>query len=490
MDPAALLPPALRGLPLLAESPDAIWLVGGAPRDFLLQRTTHDFDFVVQGEACRLARRVAHALGADYFALDVPRDVGRVLFGSPEERWTLDFARLRGGEIEDDLRLRDFTINAMAVPLREDSPWLDPLEGAADLKARRLRLCSPEAMHDDPVRALRAVRFSLELGLRIDASAAQAIRDGAPRLPLISAERVRDEAFRLLALDAPAAALRLMDRLSILTAVFPEVEPLRGVVQSSAHAHDAWDHTLAVVDGMQMVLRFAQDVPDPDGAGDLLLAEANVNLGRYRSELRQHLRRALADTRPTSSLLYFSALYHDVGKAVTRTVDTRGAVRFLGHEAASAALASKRATALRLSSEEVRRIEVTIAQHMRPGQLVKSLPISRRSIYRYFRDCGPAGIDIALLSLADLVGKVVPPVPPDRWRARLQGVRQLLETYFEKRAERLEPLSLVRGEDLMSRLGLAPGPEIGRLLEAIREAQAAGEVSTVEQALELAASLL
>jgi tRNA nucleotidyltransferase/poly(A) polymerase len=490
MDPAALFPPGLRVLPLLTEESDAIWLVGGAPRDFLLQRTTHDFDFVVQGEACRLARRVANALGADYFTLDAPRDVGRVIFGSREERWTLDFARLRGAEIEEDLRLRDFTINAIALALQAGRGWLDPLQGAADLKARRLRLCSPQAMRDDPVRTLRAIRFSLELGLRMDSSVVQAIREAGSMLPAISAERVRDEVFRLFSLASPAAALRLLDRLGVLGAVFPEMDALRGLVQSPAHDHDAWEHTLAVVDGMQKLLRCFQDVGEPDGAGDLLLAEVNLSLGRFRTDLRAYLRNTLSETRPTSALLFFSALYHDVGKAVTRTLDAQGAVRFRGHEAAGAVLAAERAAALRLSKEEIRRIEVTIAHHMRPSQLAKAPPISRRNIYRYFRDCGPAGIDIALLSLADLVGKVVPPVPQDRWRLRLSGVRQLLEAYFEHRAEQLEPSPLVGGEELMSRLGLGPGPQVGQLLEAIREAQAAGEVTTVEQAFELAASLL
>jgi tRNA nucleotidyltransferase/poly(A) polymerase len=489
MDAAAFLPPELRALPPLIAASESGWLVGGAPRDHLVQRTTHDLDMVVRSGACQLARRVANALGADYYTLDAARDVGRVIFGGPEGRWTLDVALLRGKEIEDDLRQRDFTINALAVALN-DGRWSDPLGGVADLKSRRLRLCSPEAVRDDPIRAVRAVRFSLDLGLHLDPSTVREIRSAAPLLASVSAERLRDEVFRLFALESPAAAIRLLEGLTGLMAIFPEVDALRGVEQSVPHDYDAWEHTLAVVDGMRTVFRCIAAAPDPEGAGDLLLADARLQLGKYASELRQHLRTMYGETRPASALLFFSALYHDVGKAVTRIVDERGAVHFLGHEAVSARLAAERAQALRLSGEEVQRIEVAIAQHMRPGQLEKSQPISRRSLYRYFRDCGPAGVDVMLLSLADLIGKTIPPVPPDRWRMRLSAVRQMLETYYERRAERLEPAYLVDGDELMSRLNLKPGPEIGRLLEAIREAQAVGDVTTAEEALDLAASLL
>ena len=370
-----------------------------------------------------------------------------------------------------------------------DGAWRDPLGGAADLRDRRLRLCSPEAIRDDPIRALRAVRFSLDLGLRIDPEAARALRAAAGGLGSASAERVRDEVFRLLALEAPASAVRLLDELACLQAVFPEVDALHGIEQPAPHAYDAWNHTLAVVDGMRTVLRCLAPGGESDGAGDLVLAEARLHLGAYAPALRAHVQGAHTEARPHSSLLVFDALYHDAGKAVTRLVDGRGAVRFLGHEAVSAELAVERARSLRLTGEEVERIGTAIAQHMRPGQLEKAQPISRRSLYRYFRDCGAAGIDVLLLSLADLLGKSTPPVAPERWRMRLTAVRQLLESYFDHPAEHLHPALLVDGDDLMSRLQLGPGPEIGRLLEALREAQAAGEISTREQALDLAAAL-
>jgi tRNA nucleotidyltransferase/poly(A) polymerase len=488
MDAAALLPPPLRRLPPLAQAAGSAWLVGGAPRDSLLRRQTRDLDLVVRHDACRLARCIANALGADYYTLDPDRDVGRVLFEDAGERWTLDVARLRGADIDDDLRLRDFTVNAIAVGLA-DGAWRDPLGGAADLRDHRLRLCSPEAIRDDPIRILRAVRFSLDLNLRIDPDAVRALRAAAGSLSSASAERLRDEAFRLLALEAPASALRLLDELTGLQALFPEVDALHGVEQPSPHAYDAWNHTLAVVDGMRAVLRCLAPGGESDGAGDLVLAEARLHLGAFAPALQAHLHKAPAAARPLSSLLIFDALYHDVGKAVTRSVDASGAIRFLGHEAVSAELAVERARALRLSGEEVERIGAAIAQHMRPGQLEKSQPISRRSLYRYFRDCGPAGIDVLLLSLADLLGKATPPVAPERWRMRLAAVRQMLESYFENHDDHLDPAPLVDGDDLMARLQLSPGPEIGRLLEALREAQAAGEVSTRDQALDLAASL-
>ncbi len=146
----------------------AIWLAGGAVRDLLLHRVPHDWDLVLPGSGLGIARRVANALGGAYYALDHERGTGRAIVKHPAsgETATIDFAAMRGVDIDEDLRTRDFTINAMALTL--DGCIVDPTGGQADLAIGRLRMVSPTCFQDDPVRLLRAIRLSMQLALVIE----------------------------------------------------------------------------------------------------------------------------------------------------------------------------------------------------------------------------------------------------------------------------------------------------------------------------------
>ncbi|MCJ7513708.1 MAG: HD domain-containing protein [Anaerolineales bacterium] len=468
-----------------------VWLVGGAVRDHLLNRRSQDLDFAVAGEARRLARRVADHLRAEYFDLDPVRDAGRVLhLAADGSRWVLDFARLRGDTLEHDLTSRDFTLNALAVDLRQPAAWIDPTGGAADLRAHRLRACRPDSIVSDPVRALRAVRLAVSLSLRIEPATIAQVRGAHGKIHLTSAERVRDEIVRTLDLPRPTAAVRLIDQLGLLPDVFPEVEALRGLRQPPQHAYDALVHSLAVVDHTADLLAVLAPQADEEASADLTLGLASVQLGRFRYPLQAVLSRELAGGRHLRPLVMLAALYHDVGKARTQSQDEAGGIRFLEHEALGAEMAAAWAERMRFSRLEIDRLRLVVGNHMRPGQLEKSWPISRRAIYRYFRQLGEAGVDVVLLSLADFLGKHTPPPPPVAWAGRLDTGRTLLEAFFELNSQVVEPPRLVDGEVLMRSLALPPGRQVGQLLEAVREAQVEEQVTTPGEALEFARQLL
>jgi poly(A) polymerase len=183
--------------------------------------------------------------------------------------------------------------------------------------------------------------------------------------------------------------------------------------------------------------------------------------------------------------LRWSALLHDVGKPATQTVDQAGRIRFLGHDDAGAALATKLLNRLRFSSEAVRRVRDTVAGHMRPLYLANEThPPSRRTVYRYYRALHAAGIDVALLSLADHLATYNGPGPSESWAALLAVVGTLLDTYFNGYSETVAPPRLLNGLEVMELLGMEPGRELGRLLAELEEAQAAGEVATREAAVD------
>ena len=480
------------------------YLVGGAVRDALLNRPVHDLDFALDRDGIKTARLVANTLSragtgtitkADFYALDPERDTGRVIV--PQEGGApicMDFVAFRGADLEADLLGRDFTVNAIALDVHTNEIH-DPLGGALDLKEKRLRLCAPSACADDPVRILRGVRLAADFGFHILPEARAAMKEAAPRLANISPERLRDELFRILDGREPSACMRALDLLGALERILPELAALKGLDQPAPHVHDGWAHTLAVLSHLDGILSALGPQYDPDKAADLLNGLLVLRIGRYREQLAAHFAEALTPNRSPRGLLFLAALYHDAAKPKTRQTDEEGQLRFWDHDQQGAEMAGARARTLALSNDEIQRLETIVRNHMRIlfhiNRLVKDgKPPSRRAVYRFFRDTGVSGVDVCLLALADMRATYEQSLPQEAWAACLDVVRTLLENWFEKPGESVAPPPLVDGDDLMRELNLQPGKKIGELLEAIREAQAMGEVSTREAALELARSKL
>jgi tRNA nucleotidyltransferase/poly(A) polymerase len=485
---------ALRAQSLLASirqalpDPAGIWLVGGAVRDALLGRDTHDMDFAVAQDARQAARAVANALGADYYALDADRDVGRVLVSRPDGPFLLDFARLRGPDLSADLAARDFTINAMAVPLAGPEKLVDPLGGETDLRSRVIRACSAGSIANDPVRGLRAVRLATQLRCRIEPETRRAVRAQAGALAAASPERLRDELIQCVGGDRASTALRALDRLGLLASLLPELLPLKSLRQSPPHEMDAWEHTLAVVSRLEAVLEVLGPVHSVDAASDMALGQVSLKLGRYRSRLDERLGiRMGGGFHPTRWLLKLAAVLHDIGKPQTASADEDGGVHFYQHPRVGSSMAAERMALFHFSGEETRFVQTVVENHMRPAQLSRADGATRRAIYHYYRDTGPAGVEAVLLSLADRLGKFRGHAPPqDKWERHVAVCAELLGAGLERLEECVSPVPVITGDDLKSELGLREGPQIGRLLEAVREAQAVGEVTDRAAALALA----
>jgi tRNA nucleotidyltransferase/poly(A) polymerase len=464
-----------------------VWLVGGAIRDHLLGRTHFELDFAVDKNARDLARRFANACGGLYYELDAERDTGRVILQRDDgQRRTIDFARVRGEDITADLLARDFSINALAIPIDDPSELIDPSGGLQDLKDKILRACSADSMKADPVRTLRAIRLSVDFGLQIYPETSQLIRSAGPELGQVASERIRDELIRILDLNHPAKALRVLDHLGILTIWLPELEALRDLEQPQPHAFDGLGHSLAVCERLSDLLGVLAEQLDPDASGDLVLAQASFQLGRYRDQIRAHLNSEISVGRSRRHLLLFAALYHDVGKPEVLEISDAARPTFFGHEQRSADKVAQRARLLRLSGVEVSYLETVVRNHMRIEWLGREPAITDRAVYRFFRDSGDAGVDAVLISLADCLGKYAGTPPEDVWSLRVETAKRLLKPYFEEREMRIDPKAFLSGSDLMVELDLGPGPEIGQLLELIREAQAAGEVNSRDEGLALA----
>jgi tRNA nucleotidyltransferase/poly(A) polymerase len=454
----------------LAQQETATYLVGGCVRDRLLGRAVCDLDLAVASDGLALARHLANHFRGAYYALDEARKTGRALVPQPGgRRLVVDVAQFRGPDLAADLRDRDFTINALAVDVRSPEDVIDHHHGLADLGAGLIRPVSDDAIRHDPVRALRAVRLAAELDFALVAETRALIRRDGGGLADVSPERSRDELARLLALSRSGGYLELLDELGLLTILIPELEPLRELAQPPPQHLDVLPHSLEAVRRLE----------------SLLGGHETDALALFAVQLCSHLGQVLGDARPRLVVLKLATLLHDTGKPAAREVDAEGRIRFAGHDREGAKIAGDVLRRLRFNRAEVRLGETIVRHHMRPLLLANEEVVSSRAVYRFFRDTGKDGVDVLLHALADDRATCAPGTGETHWLHLVALTVRMLAAYWDRQAGRGTTPPLVGGRDLLREFGLQPGRQIGELLEAVREAQACGEVQTREEALAL-----
>ena len=436
------------------------WIVGGALRDELLGREVTDIDITVEGDPESAARALAAELRGPVFRLSEAFGAWRVV--DRRSGRVYDFAPLQGATIEEDLRKRDFTVNAMARA-SEGGDLVDPLRGRADIESRTLRVIGPESYDNDPLRPLRLARFAAELGFQPDAETERLTSEAAPRVTEASGERVFAELRRLVLAPGAVQGLALADRLGMLHAVLPELAALHDVEQSHYHHKDVYGHTLEVLERL-------------------------IELeGEVEGELREVLDEPLADELTRGQALRLGALLHDIGKPATHDVREDGRVTFMGHDRLGEQMVRQVCRRLRTSERLSRFLQGITRHHLVLGFLVHDRPLDRRAIYRYLKRTSPVEVEVTLLSCAD------------RLATRGKNADRAIDNHMEL-AKELMPVALewrrqgpprlpLRGDELAEELGIEPGPELGRVLAELEEAAYAGEVTSRDQAVEIARRL-
>lgn len=453
-----------------------LYLVGGAVRDWLLKRPMRDLDFALPQGAIAFAQQVARRLNGAFFVLDAQRDVARVLLPSDGRSrvQVLDFAAYRGPDLEADLRHRDFTVNAMAVDPLQPQRLVDPTGGLRDLKDKVLRLAYPRALHDDPLRVLRAVRLAVSLDFRLTPDTRAALPQAAPLLANTAAERRCEELFHILEQPRAAAALRVLAQVDALQALWPELAALRAQPASAAD-EQPWTRALTAI---HMLHRLAQALApsyNPEHAANFALGLVSWRLGRYRQALAEHWAARLHPHRTKFALAVWAAGYHNVGLLQP------GPPADLA--ARSARLAEARAEALRLSRAEIRYLGRVVQHHAAVLAWAAHGHIpSAREIHRFYRAAGEAGVDAALVALAVALARASLAPRHQIWQQHVEVVRALWEAWWEQHDQVIAPPPLLRGDEVIALVGRTAGPWVGQVLRALHEAQAAGEVTTRAQA--------
>jgi poly(A) polymerase len=445
------------------------WIVGGALRDELLGRPVRDVDVAVAGDPAQMARATAAEVRGPVFRLSEAFGAWRVIDRRQNLIW--DFSPLQGETIEEDLRKRDFTVNAMARAF-DGGELIDPLGGRADLESRTLRVLGPEAYERDPLRPLRLARFAAELGFEPDPETERLTVAAAPGVAAVAGERVFGELRRLVIADGVLAGLALADRLGLLGAVLPEVAGLHQVEQSHYHHLDVYDHTLEVLaKQIELEPRLHEVFGDEDAA-----------------RLRRVLDEPLADELTRGQSVRLGALLHDIGKPATRAVRPDGRVTFIGHDRLGEQMVGSLCRRLRSSERLARFLQGLTRHHLVLGFLVHERPLDRRQVYRYLYRTSPVEVEVTLLSCADRLatgGRRA----EEATEAHLELARELMHAALDWR-EHGPPAVPIRGDELARELGIAPGPELGRLLAELAEAAYAGEATTRDDAVALGRRLI
>jgi poly(A) polymerase len=408
-------------------------LVGGPVRDAFLAREFKDLDFTTDANPDQILA-IVRTLTQTHW--DIGRDFGTI--GAMLEGEQVEITTYRsdsydqvtrkpvvefGTSLEVDLTRRDFTVNAMAIRLPQ-LVLVDPSGGIDDLLARTLRTPStPEvSFGDDPLRMLRAVRFSAQLGFEVDAETTAALEAMAPSLSIISAERIGDELSKLLRTDSPRRGVELLVETGLADIVLPEVPALR--LESDEHHHhkDVYQHSLTVLD-QAIDLEKARAAPG---------AEPDL-------------------------VLRLASLLHDIGKPATRRLEPGGAVTFYHHDVVGSKLAKKRLRELRYDNETINSVARLIELHLRFFGYTEGA-WTDSAVRRYARDAGPLLERLHILTRADVT------------RRNRRKADQLGFAYddLEDRIavlEQQEELQAVRpdldGEQIMAVLGISPGREVG-----------------------------
>ena len=468
--------------------PGPLYLVGGFLRDLALREAGHlgrleEIDCAVRGaEGC--ARAFAKSVRGRAISLD-PR-TWRVVMGGQEGRpgW-VDFAELRGEDIEADLHGRDFTVNALAcrLPLQGNGEpcLIDPCGGLCDLADRVLRAVSPTVIQEDPIRALRAYRLAAQWALSLEAKTEELLVRERHLISRSAPERVREEGFRLLRLPSATPAVRRMVDAGLLFTLLPECEAMKGLAQSDErgyHTGDLLSHAL-----------------DTLAALEALLEEGDPGRSVYEGLFPGHGWRFRRYLRPLfgAPVLKLAALLHDMGKPQCQRKGANGAIHFYGHEEVGAEMADSLARRLRFSRRERECLMRLIRLHMRLPSLMTSFggrPLSRRAVFRLGREAGEELPGLILLGGADARAKGGPFAPSEAFLTFARGFLETLNQVLGKAPEvgptpgrGTPPTRWLNGHDLQDLFGLPPGPRLGEILSALAEAQAIGEVGSREEAL-------
>jgi poly(A) polymerase len=428
------------------------------------------------GDVEGLVKEVAREIGGHVFSLDEAFGTWRVILKKKKKKAELDFSAMQGKDIFEDLRQRDFTVNSIAIHLKDlvrlsEACLIDPLNGLNDLRKRLLRADSEESLRQDPLRMLRAFRFAATLKFPVEEETWRMIRRNCGLIKRSAGERIRAELFAGLGEEESFQFLRHLHGSGLLEEIFPELEGWEK--QNLGGECSLLEHALRTVEGAEFILSHLQDL-----------------YPREAAFLNNHFSQMEEEGVTRAALFKIIAFFHDSGKMVVSRVQGGLTTRFPDHDLEGQKVNSAVARRLKLSRRSTRIISDLTRQHMRVSSLAKAPEVTARAKYRFFQDMGREGIDLAILSFANALASTSSqfrwPLPPDM-NEELKKIKRIAEEllgYYSKEFIRQSAQPLLDGKEVMEVLGIAQGKRVGVILQRLQEAEKSGKVSTKGEALQ------
>lgn len=459
------------------KSTQKMYVVGGTVRDHLLGRNSQDLDVAVSGSALLLAKQFIRELkGGALIDLSTPDDEAcRVVYHGEQ----VDFASFRSGSqtILQDLRLRDFTINAIAIPLKtvlrgEPLVFLDPTGGVDDLKSGRVVHCEG-AFAADPVRMVRGFRLCATLGFELADGSVAEIDKHAERIVDVAVERILVELVKIFESSATTKVLRSMAEVRLLPYIFPELYLGQGVDQPYFHHLDVFEHCFLALQKMEEIILHPE----------YFFFTHEERIARYlESEKRR-------------GALKWAALFHDVGKPETMGYESaeNGRITFYRHDEAGKNLFKQVGQRLKLSKRDVELIADFIGMHMHPFHLCNNQRedcLTKRAVLKLCRRAGDNLIGLFLLAMSDSLASEGTKKPKSMETELNSLFAQVLEMYDELIEPVLIGPRLITGRDLIETFSLAPGPQFSEIMTGLEVARIEGDVSDRPSALRWVADFL
>lgn len=441
------------------------YLVGGTVRDILSGEKPKDIDIT-----CRNAKEIALEISKKKNAAFVPLEKKpdepcyRVVDRNDISSF-IDISEMRGKTIEEDLSKRDFTINSGAIEV-SSGKIIDPFQSEKDLKEKIIRMTYSKCFSDDPLRILRAFRFSSVFELKIENSTLKHLTSYIHLLPNVSPERIMSEIYLILATTRSNSAFREMDKLGILDIIFPEIVPMKKRGQDGFHHLDVWEHSLFTMENTEGILN-----------------NLSVFFGAYGDMVSK-----IIDTKKRQ-LLKLSALLHDIGKPSTKAFDSnKDKITFYGHDKEGAKIFLNIARRLKLSRADTEFIFKMIAEHINALNLAVRR-VKKLSKLKWFRKMNDNSIAVLILSIADVMSSQGKNSASEIRDGLILSLKKIIFDYFDWIKAKISAPNLITGDDII-KLGIEQGPEIGRIIRKIREAQDRGEIKKHEEAVYLAEQII
>ena len=479
-----------------------IYLVGGFLRDLYLGNPGCDLDFAVSGDALSFAWDVSEILEGTFVPLDRRNGVARVILDCRDKKWQIDFATLKGWSLEEDLSNRDFTINAMALELStyirlagEDGcltgrkpdrrrllceTVIDPFGGLADMENKIIRAVNNYIFEADPLRILRGIRLAGKLGFSIKPETLNLMERDRWLLHEVAGERIWEELLGILDLPESYSWIALMDVIGALSEIFPFVEKMKITDQNNYHVDNVWIHSLKTYKALEDIYRKL-------GNDGLPTADRGEELYEL---LLNHLEYKILSERKRIQLIKLAALFHDAGKADTAKVLADGRITFPKHPEAGLVYVHDFARRLKISKAEEYYLKKLVGNHMYPLYLFINQPIGPAAIHRLFRKLEKNTTDVFILSLADLTATYIAGGNYQDLAKYRNFIVDLLHKYHFEADNYINLPQLVKGSDLIKKLGITPSKKVGYLLKKISCAQACGKITNRDEAIAYASRLL